>query len=138
MYTYSADMVDNSPALRPHHALCIGFFQGKGYSPDFVENMAAVAARLRAEDPVVTLRCGSDAICRSCPNDRGGVCKSAEKVARYDAAVLRLVGLSDGAALRWSALRSAVRRHILDPAMLAEVCGDCQWFAVCKEQADDR
>lgn len=130
-------MVDKELVLRAHHALCIGFFQGEGYSPNFVENMTAVVARLRAEDPVVTLRAGADVLCRSCPNDRGGVCESAEKTARYDAAVLRLAGLSDGARLPWSALRASVCERILGPGRLPEVCGDCRWFGLCGKQAAD-
>lgn len=124
-------MVDDSLTLRPHHALCIGFFRGKGYSDEFVENMAMVTRRLRAEDPSLSLRRTADAICRSCPNNCGGVCESADKVARYDDAVLRLTGLADGTQLHWSELRALARRHILEPGRLGEVCGDCQWFDIC-------
>ncbi len=123
---------EDAAALRPHHALCVGFFRGKGYSPEFVENMTAVVGRLRADDPVLTLRRAADAVCRCCPNNRDGVCADAEKVARYDAAVLRLTGLADGAELKWSELRRLVRAHILDPGRLADVCGDCQWHDICK------
>ena len=28
--------------LRPHHGLCIAFFEGKGYNQKFVENMTNV------------------------------------------------------------------------------------------------
>ena len=28
--------------IRPHHGLCTAFFEGKGYSGDFVRNMANV------------------------------------------------------------------------------------------------
>ena len=30
--------------MRPHHALCALFFEGKGYSPAFIENMTALLA----------------------------------------------------------------------------------------------
>lgn len=117
--------------LRPHHALCIGFFRGSGYSDAFVENMTAIVAALHASDPLLTLHCGSDRICRACPHDRHGVCESAEKVSRYDAAALRLLGLSEGATLRRSELCELVRTRILAPGRLGEVCGDCQWFSLC-------
>ena len=119
--------------LRPHHALCVGFFQGKGYSEAFVENMASVIGTLRASDPLLTLRSAADPLCGGCPHNRGGVCDSADKVARYDAAVLRLLALADGAALRWSELSARAREHILSPGRLGEVCGDCQWYEICSQ-----
>lgn len=121
--------------LRPHHALCAGFFRGKGYSEAFVANMTEVVGTLRASDPLLTLRGGADAVCRCCPHNHDSVCDSADKVARYDAAVLRLTGLADGATLRWSALSALARERILAPGRLSEVCGDCQWYDICSQAA---
>ena len=119
--------------LRAHHALCVRFFRGKGYSEAFVKNMSAVVGALRAESPPVTLRRAADAVCRGCPHNTSGVCDSAEKVARYDDAVLRLAGLADGDALPWSALSALIDARILGPGRLAEVCGDCQWYSICAQ-----
>ena len=121
--------------LRPHHALCAGFFRGRGYSDAFVDNMTRIVGVLRASDPLLTLRADADAICRSCPHNVDGVCESADKVMSYDAAVLRLTGLRDGARLRWSALTALTRGHILSAGGLSEVCGDCQWYDICSEAA---
>ena len=118
-------------ALRPHHALCAGFFRGKGYSAAFADNMTAVLEALRASDPLLTLRASADPICAACPHSLGGVCRSAEKTARYDAAALLLTGLRPGDTLRWSELRRRVEENILAPNRLGEVCGDCQWYALC-------
>ncbi len=63
--------------LRPHHALCVGFFQGKGYSEAFVENMASVIGALRASDPLLTLRSAADPICGGC--QWYGICGKAEQ-----------------------------------------------------------
>ena len=100
-----------------------------------MENMASVIGALRASDPLLTLRSAADPLCGSCPHNRGGVCESADKVARYDAAVLRLLGLRDGAALRRSELSARVRERILAPGRLGEVCGDCQWYEICSQAA---
>lgn len=118
--------------LRPHHALCFGFFRGKGYSDAFVENMTAFVSRLRAEDPTVTLVCSADGVCAACPHNRRGVCESADKTRRYDAAVLALTGLREGENLPWTELRRRVEERILAPGRLEEVCGDCQWHALCR------
>ena len=117
--------------LRPHHSLCAHFFRGEGYSGAFVENMASVLGALRSQNPLLTLRSSADVICRSCPHSTGGVCDSGQKVARYDAAVLRMTGLADGAVLRWSDLNALTEERILSPGRLEEVCGDCQWFYIC-------
>ena len=73
--------------LRAHHGLCLRFFQGKGYSGAFVENMAQKKAMLE-ENPLVRLTDQADEICRACPNNLSGQCESAEKVRRYDREVL--------------------------------------------------
>lgn len=117
--------------LRAHHALCVGFFRGRGYTSAFAERMSALVGALRGSDPLVTLQSRADGLCRHCPHDHGGVCDSADKVARYDAAVLRLLGLPDGATLRRSALAALVRERVTDAGRLGEVCGDCQWRAFC-------
>ena len=119
-------------ALRPHHLLCIRYFRGNGYSPAFVENMQRVIARLEKEDPAVTLVCGADGLCASCPHDADGRCDSADKVDRYDAAVLRLCGLREGERARWSDLRRLVVERILRPDLRPSVCGGCQWETLCR------
>ncbi len=117
--------------LRAHHALCIGFFRGKGYSAAFVENLSALVGALRASDPLLTLQSRADGLCRRCPHDCGGRCESADKAARYDAAALRLLGLPEGTSLRRSALAALVRERIVNAGRLGEVCGDCQWHNLC-------
>ena len=37
--------------LRPHHSLCIQFFEGKGYSPQFVDGMTKTIKMLEQNDP---------------------------------------------------------------------------------------
>lgn len=41
--------------IRPHHMLCMQFFEGKGYSDGFVASMAAIKEKLEKEDPQVRL-----------------------------------------------------------------------------------
>ena len=125
-------MGPGAPAvLRPHHALCAGFFRGRGYSAAFTDNLASVLEALRASDPLLAPRASADPICAACPHNRGGVCESEEKAARYDAAVLRLTGLHPGDTLRWSELRGRVEEAVLARGRLGEVCGDCQCHALC-------
>ena len=117
--------------LRAHHGLCLRFFQGKGYSGAFVENMARKKAMLE-ENPLVRLTDQADEICRACPNNLCGQCESAEKVRRYDRAVLSLCGLTPGDVLPYRELTEQVRKTILLPGHREEICGDCQWTDLCQ------
>jgi len=119
--------------IRPHHLLCVSFFRGKGYSAEFVENMERVAESLNGENPVITLKSSTDVICRFCPHNSEGLCDSEEKVARFDAAVLRLTGLNEGVRLNWSDAAKLVRSDIIDAGRLNEVCRDCGWYGICRE-----
>ncbi len=118
--------------LRPHHGLCLNFFGGEGYSPQFIENMAFVKACLNDNDPVVELTDSVDVICAACPHNIRGRCESFEKVSAYDRAVLSAISAEEGNALRWSEFSAALREHILDCGKLCEICGDCAWFRLCK------
>ena len=91
-------------SLRAHHGLCLHFFQGKGYSGAFVENMARKKAMLE-ENPLVR---------------------------RYDREVLSRCGLTAGDVLPYRELTERVRKTILLPGHREEICGDCQWTDLCQ------
>lgn len=116
--------------IRPHHGLCLPFFRGKGYSGDFVANMARMKATLE-ENPQIVLTLGTDDICAACPNNLGGHCESEEKVTRYDREVLRRCGLSEGEVLPFRELEGLVRHRILLAGQREDICGDCQWSDLC-------
>lgn len=119
--------------MRPHHGMCLTFFEGKGYSSAFTAHTAVLLARLEGEDPLIRIVSHTDEVCAACPNNEGGVCRTAEKVNRYDGAVLALCGLCDGAELRWSDFARLVRWHVLDAGKRDGICGDCEWNSVCAE-----
>lgn len=117
--------------LRPHHLLCLHFFEGKGYSDEFTANMTSVKSALEQLDPRIELVRGGDIICGSCSNNINGVCSSDEKVSRYDEAVLSLCGIDTECELSFSRLQSIVLEKIIYPHRLEEVCKDCQWSCIC-------
>lgn len=120
--------------LRPHHALCLPFFVGKGYGFRFVAGMAAVKRELDgAPETKILLVKGADRVCAACPHNRAGVCETAEKVARYDAACLKACGRSYGETVLWKDLRRLVFERILSrPGERGKICSDCRWDAVCR------
>ncbi len=81
-----------------------------------------IRALAERPDTPVRLTLSADAVCEHCPNNLGEVCQSAEKVMRYDAAVLSACGLRDGDELAYADFDAGMRRGI---------CGDCEWDAIC-------
>ena len=118
-------------SLRPHHGLCLGFFEGKGYSGAFSRNMASVLTSLTPYTPV-RLVDGHDGICAQCPN-RFTPCSNAPE---YDRRVLEFCGLESGQALTWGDFRNAIVSRILEPGRLSDVCGNCRWAALCLKKCD--
>ena len=115
-------------SIRAHHGMCLYFFQGKGYSGEFVENMAKMREILE-ENPTIRLTDGPDDICAACPNRLTETC--AEKASRYDREVLRRCGLSLGSTLPYLDFSKNVIETILRPGDRREICGDCQWSSLC-------
>ena len=115
--------------IRAHHGMCLTFFQGKGYSGDFVENMEKMKAILE-ENPEIRLMDRPDDICAACPNKATESC--AEKASRYDREVLRRCGLSVGDTLPYREFSQKVIETILRPGLRADICGDCQWSGLCR------
>jgi Uncharacterized conserved protein len=116
--------------LRPHHALCAQFFEGKGYSASFVAHMSGVLSELE-RGACVTLVDACDAICAGCPNSRDGVCETEEKVKAIDRRAIEAMGLSFGDTLPWHALKAHARDRIVAAGTLIDVCRDCEWIGVC-------
>lgn len=117
--------------LRAHHALCVRFFEGKGYSPEFIENLSCVVDTLRAGDPLIELTASEDIICSACPHNIDGVCETHDKVSCYDKAVLQAVRLQPGSTLHWSELSRLVKGEIFADGKMRKICGKCQWYDIC-------
>ena len=120
-------------SLRPHHALCLLFFEGKGYSQAFVENMWAVAGE---PSHVVQITPGCDTLCQACPHNQDGICDDEAKVSLFDERALNLTGslLDEEQPIPLNELCLSVYENILQQGKLAEVCGECEWADLCQEK----
>ena len=117
--------------LRSHHLLCIQKFTGHGYNPAFTANMAALTDLLRnAPEQTVSLVCEADTICTHCPHCEDGVCTSAEKVSAMDAAVLSVIGKTEGT---WRDLAAQARAEILCTDRFQKICSECLWYPLCRK-----
>jgi len=117
--------------IRAHHGMCLFYFQGKGYSADFVSHMANVKKILLEADPLIEIVAQTDEICSSCPNNENGLCTSHEKVLLYDRSVLRFCGLEEGCQMHFSEFMQLVSDRILSPGKRCEICPDCMWNEWC-------
>lgn len=116
--------------IRPHHGLCMQFFEGKGYDENFVAHMSQVIEEMK-HNPVIRLVAGEDEICQCCPNNEEHCCNTPEKVDRYDRKVLSLCQLKEGTQLQAQEFLQLAREKILKTDSLSQVCGDCEWFTIC-------
>ena len=129
-------MEENTPSsplatLRPHHALCALFFEDKGYSRAFIENMTAF---LVDPNQMLQITSGCDALCQACPNNFNGLCSDAAKVSLFDQRTVNLTGarLQTEQAMPLYEFCQVVYDYILQQGLLAEVCGECEWAKLCQ------
>lgn len=120
------DMIE----IRAHHGMCLSYFEGKGYSNDFVSHMSDIQKELE-KNPKVRIKNRTDEICRCCPNKKEDICETEEKVNAYDNQVMDLCGLKLGEEMNWNFFRLLVEEKILHANKREEICGDCQWNSIC-------
>lgn len=117
-------------SLRPHHGMCLAYYQGYGYSEDFTRHTDQVMACL-LENPTVRLTVSTDEVCSACPKNSGGRCINGDKVARHDWAVLEACGLSEGDTLPFLTFARLVQEELFDSGKRETVCRGCQWAHLC-------
>ena len=114
--------------LRGHHLVCLHFFRGEGYSPEFVQGLAGLIRRAEAGEPVV-VACGPDDVCSACPYLAGERCAHTEaseaEVREMDEAALGLLGLSCGQEVSWAGVRDRLPGVL--PEWRGRYCVSCQW-----------
>ena len=184
--------------LRPHHSLCMQFYVGKAYSPDFGRNMEQKL--LLPEDTELGITFGLDDLCAHCPNHRihddseaspaivnsdlhfspvivnsdsysspvignsdlhsspvignsdlhsspvivnsdshsssaVDICDSEAHVSQIDRRVADLFGYEEGSRMTLKDFFQNSREKIILSNRLEEMCGECDFMDICKEQA---
>lgn len=127
----------NEYKVRAHHGMCLAFFEGKGYSSEFTDHMTEMKEKLAA-DPGICIITDTDDICSACPNNHKGSCTTAAKAAGYDRQVLSYCHLEEGAELTWKEFDKLVLENILKTGKRKEICGDCQWDAICSRAFQEK
>lgn len=116
--------------LRPHHGLCIRYFEGKGYSDSFVKNMTSLIEQLNS-DTEIMLVCEKDEVCKCCPNHENKQCNFQDKVLRYDRSVLEAIGGREYDRMTYGQFHSRIQEQIMNENRFFQICGDCEWSELC-------
>jgi hypothetical protein len=120
--------------LRGHHLICLHFFKGEGYNPEFVANLREILKRVEAGEEVKVYP-GPDDVCKMCPYLKGKICfydEDAEAgIREMDRKAIRLLGLKTKESVKWMDIRKKVPDilHI----WAREHCRECDWRWACEK-----
>lgn len=123
--------------FRPHHFLCAIGFQGKGYSPEFVNNFLQIMGLLNSSDgdkTEIEVTNVTDSICSPCPHKRDKLCTSQEKIQTLDNSHAQVLGIAAGDILTWG----EAKQRIIEKMNLSEfhkACSSCNWkpLGICEQ-----
>jgi len=121
------------PLLRGHHLICLFFFNGEGYSREYIDNLRA--SMKRADSGGVEVVSGADTICNSCPHLKEDRCyyesNAEEAIEAMDRKALDLLGAASGERFSWSELRAKL--PAIFPEWCENFCRDCDFMKVCRK-----
>lgn len=121
-------------SFRPHHFLCTLSFQGRGYSPQFVENYAQIVENLQKnEETLIQVVTHKDSICKACPHLSANGCSTEEKVRALDKRHAHILNLKAEDQVSWKEAKKRLKDHMtLENFHLA--CAGCEWkvWGVCE------
>jgi len=123
------------PRLRGHHLICLHFFNGEGYNPEFIENLRNVLEKTKSRD--VEISPGADDICDGCPHLKQFRCRYTEDadegIREMDKRALELLKESEGSKVRWHEIRTRIPK--LFYSWYNSYCNVCGWKRTCEQDA---
>jgi len=122
--------------MRGHHLICLHFFRGEGYSPEFIGNLRGILQRAETGEPIKVIS-GADDICNVCPHLRGDNCfyanDSAQEIRGMDGKALELLARRVSDITLWPAIREKI------PGIFhrwsEKFCKACDWRKACEKNA---
>ncbi|MDA3730130.1 DUF1284 domain-containing protein [Niameybacter massiliensis] len=121
--------------LRPHHINCIFFYEGKGYSEDFVSNMTQIVEQLRKDkEQLVLLEKRSDSLCKACPYLEDSICRSSQKVELLDQGTLDKYKLEEYKVYPFKQIIDEIYSGY-SYELFSSICSSCEWYkkGVCSK-----
>jgi uncharacterized protein len=123
--------------LRGHHLICLHFFKGEGYNPEFIKNLRKIIKR--AEDGEdIEVYPGPDDVCAMCPYLKGKICfynyEAESGIKEMDSKALQLLGVKHLDKIIWSKLKNKVPEVFSEWSKI--YCGTCDWRKVCEAKLE--
>ncbi len=123
--------------FRPHHFLCTVGFQGKGYSPEFVQNFSDIVSILngpQGDTTEIEVTDITDSICAPCPLKREHLCVTQEKIQSLDNNHSATLNIKPGQNITWG----DAKKRIVEKMTLSEfnhACAQCGWksLGICEQ-----
>lgn len=120
--------------LRPHHALCLRHYVGRGYDDAFIENMNEIHVRLSSgEREMVQIILHRDSMCRACPHEENAACEREDWVQNIDREIVKACSLRSGLWISWQELCDIMDEHIFNTDKWQQLCADCPWYSLCTQ-----
>jgi len=121
--------------LRGHHLVCLNFFQGEGYDPEFVENLRKILQRAENREEIEVYS-GPDDVCAMCPYLKKRKCfynKDADAgIREMDRFALQLLKLKPEDSIKWQEITNKI------PEIFGEwslrYCKECSWKWACEKK----
>ncbi len=118
--------------LRGHHLVCLHFYRGEGYSPEYVEHLWKVVKRAENGEKIEVIS-GADDVCQVCPYLKDEHCghkdEADEEIRKLDQRALDFLKVNLGDHVAWEDLRKKVLSA--PKSWFESFCGGCDWFALC-------
>lgn len=127
-----------SSILRPHHGMCLQFYEGRGYSQEFTDHMGRVLQEFR-QDPGrrIVLKPQTDLVCGHCPHNRAGCCDTQEKTDRYDREVMKACGFFEGEEMSVAEAIGRIKAQVIETGLRSRICADCSWNEICSAKSPE-
>ena len=120
--------------LRGHHLICLHFFTGEGYNPEFIENLGKIVARARSGETIEVCP-GADDVCTLCPFLEDKRCRynthAENEIQKMDRDATALLRIGPGMKATWFDMQE--RLQGIFKRWSADYCRSCTWKAVCEK-----
>lgn len=121
-------------ALRGHHLICLHFFRGQGYSPEFIINLSLILKKTEDGKRIEAVS-GPDDVCNICPHLKGGKClftqEAEREIRQMDSKAFGLLELMGGDIVQWPDIRKKI--PFLFRSWSEEFCKACNWKQACEK-----
>ena len=122
--------------LRGHHLICLHFFTGKGYNPEFIENLEQIVTRATSGEEIEVCS-GVDDVCSVCPFLKERRCHydthAENEIQKMDRDSTKLLRIEPGMKVLWIDMRDKVKRILR--IWKSDYCKHCNWQQVCETTA---